>query len=107
MITVTEKAVDKIKEISDSEGIGHYSIRVKVVGGGCAGMTNEIFFEEKPLELDEVVEFGDVKIIVDPLSIQYLENVEIDYVEGNLGSGFKFNNPDVKSSCGCGHSYSV
>lgn len=107
MITLTQKAVDKVKEISESEDIGYQTIRVSVKGGGCAGFTYDMEFSDQISELDEVVEQSGIKIVTDPLSIQYLENVEIDFVEGPFGGGFKFNNPTVKSTCGCGSSFSA
>ncbi len=106
MITMTAAGVEKIKEFADSEGIGHTSIRLKVIGGGCAGMTNDMTFSDKVDEMDEVFEVDGVKIIVDPLSMQYLDGTEIDYVDRQYDSGFKFINPNTKGSCGCGHSQS-
>lgn len=106
MITVTPKAIEKIKEISEAEGIGHNCIRIKVLGGGCAGMTNDITFDDLISDVDEVFETDGVKLIVDPLSFQYLDSTEIDFMEHSYSSGFKFNNPNVKNSCGCGKSQS-
>ena len=106
MITITDTAVAKLKEISESDGVGHYSVRVKVLGGGCAGMTNDINFDDQPSDLDEIIEKDGIKILVDPLSVQYLDGTTIDYIEGLISSGFKFLNPNVKSSCGCGQSQS-
>lgn len=106
MITLTPKAVEKIKEIAEAEGISHNCIRVKVIGGGCAGMTNDMTFNEVINDMDEVFEQDSVKIIVDAMSHQYLDGTEIDYLEQGYSSGFKFINPNVKGSCGCGHSNS-
>jgi iron-sulfur cluster assembly accessory protein len=108
MITLTPSAIAKVKEISESEAIGHYNIRLKVIGGGCAGMSNDIYFEDlEPTNLDEVFEHDGVKLIVDALSISYLDGAEVDFVEMEFSSGFKVNNPQVKSTCGCGSSFSV
>ena len=107
MIHITEKAAKKIEEISNEEGIGHYSVRVRVVGGGCAGFTNDMYFDDQVGEMDETFELDGVKVIVDPLSFQYLDEVVIDYVDGPISAGFKFNNPNVTGSCGCGSSFSV
>jgi len=107
MIHLTEKAAKKIEEISNSEGIGHNIIRVKVVGGGCAGFSYDLFFDDQSSPLDEVSELDGVKIIADPLSFQYLDEMVVDYVEGPINSGFKFSNPNVKSTCGCGSSFST
>jgi iron-sulfur cluster insertion protein len=106
MIYITEKAAEKIKEISDSEGIGYYSVRVKVQGGGCAGFTYDLFFDDKIVDMDEVAELDGVKVIIDPLSFQYMDEVTMDYIEGTISAGFKFLNPNVKGTCGCGNSYS-
>ena len=106
MIYVTDKAVEKIKKIAEAEGIGHYNIRIKVIGGGCSGMTHDLFFEEKISDLDEVIEISDVKIVIDPLSFQYLENADINYIETSMGGGFKITSPDIKSTCACGSSVS-
>lgn len=107
MIAVTEKAAIKIKEISESEGIGHLNIRLKVIGGGCAGFSYDMFYEDNVSPMDETEEAHGVTLVIDPLSYQYLDGVEVDYVENHIGSGFKFINPNVKSTCGCGSSFSV
>ena len=107
MISVTDKAVAKIKEISEAEGIGHFNVRLRVIGGGCAGFSYDMYYEDKPSDMDETHEVNGVTVVVDPLSWQYLEGVEIDYVEGHMGAGFKFINPNVKGTCGCGSSFSA
>lgn len=107
MIHITEKAAKKIEEISNEEGIGHYSVRVKVIGGGCAGFTYDMYYDDQVGEMDEVCELDGVKVVVDPLSFQYLDEVVIDYMDGPISAGFKFNNPNTTGSCGCGSSFSV
>lgn len=107
MISVTDKAVAKIKEISEAEGIGHFNVRLRVIGGGCAGFSYDMYYEDKSSDMDETHEVNGVTVVVDPLSWQYLEGVEIDYVEGHMGAGFKFINPNVKGTCGCGSSFSA
>lgn len=105
MIQLTEKAIKKIKEISEAEGLGHLTIRVGVKGGGCAGYTQDMFFEDRPAkEMDEVIEQDGITILIDPLSNQYMENTTIDWVDSMFGAGFKFLNPNVTGSCGCGSS---
>lgn len=104
MIHLTEKAANKIVEISESEGIGHTTVRVKVLGGGCAGFTQDMTFDDQVSDMDEVIELDAVKVICDPLSFQYLDEVSIDWVDGPIGAGFKFINPNVTGSCGCGSS---
>jgi iron-sulfur cluster insertion protein len=106
MIHITEKAALKVKEISESEGIGHNTVRLKIIGGGCAGFTYDMFFDDSPSDVDEVIEFDGIKVIVDPLSYQYVEDVTMDYTVDTMSEGFKFENPNVKGSCGCGNSYS-
>lgn len=106
MISLTEKAVAKVKELADADGVGHYNIRLKVIGGGCSGYGHDMSFEEKIDELDETIEQNGIKIIVDPLSMQYLEGTEVDYIEGTITSGFKFLSPKSTGNCGCGSSVS-
>jgi len=110
MIQITEKAALKIKELSESEGIGHYSVRARVIGGGCAGFTYDMFFDDQVSDMDETVEvtdyYGTIKLVIDPLSLQYLEDTTIDWVDSPFGAGFKFLNPNVTGSCGCGNSVS-
>jgi iron-sulfur cluster insertion protein len=107
MITITEKAAAKVKEIASAENLEGQGLRLRVIGGGCAGFTYDLYFEDKIGDMDETYESMGVKLYVDPLSHQYLEATEIDYVESAHGAGFKFNNPNVKGSCGCGSSFSV
>ena len=107
MITITEKAAAKVKEISSSESLDGQGLRLRVIGGGCAGFSYDLYFEDKMTEEDEQYESHGVKLYVDPHSHLYLEETEIDYVEGAHGAGFKFNNPNVKSTCGCGSSFSA
>jgi iron-sulfur cluster insertion protein len=105
MITLTELAKQKIKEISEAEGIGHYCVRLKVLGGGCAGMSYDMLYDDQIGEMDEVLEFDDIKIVVDQLSASYMDGLEIDYIDREISAGFRFNNPN-KQSCGCGSSFS-
>ncbi len=104
MITMTERAAEKVREIAQAEDLSNQGLRLRVVGGGCAGFTYDLYFEDATTEMDEEFESLGVKLFVDPLSFQYLTDTEIDYVEGVHGSGFKFNNPNVTGSCGCGSS---
>ncbi len=104
MITLTESAASKISElISESEHVG---IRPGVQGGGCSGFSYTLKFSSGAEGSDKVLESGGVQIHVDKKSYLYLMGVEIDYVSG-LQSGFKFNNPNAKRTCGCGESFSV
>ncbi len=106
-VALTEVAAAKVHEIAKEEGLEGQGLRVQVKGGGCSGFQYDLFFDEKPTDMDLVVESRGVQIFIDPLSAQYLEGTEIDYVEGLSGAGFKFGNPNVKGTCGCGSSFSV
>ena len=107
MLRITPVAAAKVNEIRDAEGIEpNMALRVRVVGGGCAGFSYDLYFDE-PAEVDRQFEVAGVKCIVDEMSLMYLVGTEIDYVEGLQGAGFKFQNPNVKSTCGCGSSFSV
>ncbi len=105
-LSLTDKAVSKVREIREAEGLGEQGLRVRVIGGGCSGFTYDLFFEDEISDLDQTFESGGIKLYVDMMSFQYLEGVEIDYVEGLHGAGFKFLNPNAKSTCGCGSSFS-
>jgi iron-sulfur cluster insertion protein len=105
MIYLTKLAIEKIKEFADGEGLP-YIVRIKIIGGGCAGFTQDMLFDNKILDTDEQFDIEDVKLVIDQLSAQYLEDTTIDYIESQFGGGFKFINPNVKSTCGCGNSYS-
>ncbi|AKV02451.1 putative iron binding protein from the HesB_IscA_SufA family [Labilithrix luteola] len=107
MISMTDRAAAKVKEIvatTTDEDLSNQGLRVKVVGGGCAGFSYDLYFENEVGDMDEQFESNGVKLYVDPLSFQYLENTEIDYIEDVHHSGFKFNNPNTTGSCGCGSS---
>ncbi|MDW8249719.1 MAG: iron-sulfur cluster insertion protein ErpA [Myxococcales bacterium] len=107
MITMTERAAGKVREIAEAENLQGQGLRLRVIGGGCSGFTYDLYFEDTVSEMDEQFESHGVKLYVDPLSFQYLEGTEIDYVEELHAAGFKFNNPNSKGSCGCGSSFSV
>lgn len=104
-IKLSETAINKIKEISESEGMGHYNIRFKVIGGGCAGMTRDMYFEEIISPLDETMEVEGVTVIIDPLSLQYLDDTFVDYADNGISVGFTFKNDSIKTTCGCGNSF--
>ena len=107
MVSLSDKAAEKVKEIRGEENIGEsYALRLKVQGGGCSGFSYDLYFDQLQ-EGDRPFEVKGVKLICDEMSLMYLLGTEIDYVEGLHGAGFKFNNPNVKSTCGCGSSFSV
>jgi iron-sulfur cluster insertion protein len=107
MLGLTDKAAEKVKEIQAAEAIdATYGLRLRVVGGGCSGFAYDLYFDQLA-EGDRTFESHGVKLIVDVMSLQYLAGTSVDYVEGLQGAGFKFVNPNVKSTCGCGSSFSV
>jgi iron-sulfur cluster insertion protein len=107
MVMITSGAASKVNEIRNAEGIPDaQALRLRVVGGGCAGFSYDLYFDD-PTEVDRQCDIAGVKVVVDEMSLMYLVGTEIDYVEGLQGAGFKFNNPNVKTTCGCGSSFSV
>lgn len=107
MISITENAASKVQEIAEAESLQGQGLRLRVVGGGCSGFSYDLYFEDSPTDMDETFTSNGVALYVDPLSFQYLDGTEIDYVETLHGSGFKFNNPNMTGSCGCGSSFSA
>ena len=106
-IGLTALAAEKVKEIKTAEGIeDSYGLRLRVVGGGCSGFSYDLYFDQVT-EIDRTFSSHGVQLIVDEMSLQYLAGTNVDYVEGLQGAGFKFMNPNVKSTCGCGSSFSV
>jgi iron-sulfur cluster insertion protein len=107
MLGLTAKAAEKVREIQVAENIeATYGLRLRVVGGGCSGFAYDLYFDQLT-EMDRTFDSHGVKLIVDEMSLQYLAGTTVDYVEGLQGAGFKFVNPNVKSTCGCGSSFSV
>ena len=106
MVTLTETAAKKISDLRLEEGKPEWGLRIRIVGGGCSGMSYELGWDDTPVEGDNVVETNGVKVFVDSHSAPYLQGSEIDYVDNNmLVAGFAIKNPNVKSSCGCGSSH--
>jgi iron-sulfur cluster assembly accessory protein len=106
MVTLSEMAAKKITELRLEEGKPEWALRIRVVGGGCSGMSYELGWDDAPADDDSVVESQGIKVFVDTHSLPYLQGSEIDYVDNNMmGAGFAIKNPNVKSSCGCGHSH--
>src|SRR5437660_7353792 len=106
-LQITERAVGKVKEIMSSQQPAPAGLRIAVVGGGCSGFSYSMAFENTPNMLDKTYEYSGLKLFVDQASMLYLDGAEVDYVETLEGSGFKFSNPQVKSTCGCGSSFQV
>ena len=107
MVKLTDTAIGKVREILDSQEPKPSGLRISVVGGGCSGVSYSMAFENTPNMLDKTYNYDGLKVFVDQASLLYLDGAEVDYVETLEGSGFKFNNPQVKSTCGCGSSFSV
>ena len=107
MLTMTEKAQGKVKEILEAQPEQYAGLRVQIVGGGCSGFQYQMGFEKQANKGDEVIDMNGIQVFVDKGSAIYLDGTEIDFVEALTGSGFKFNNPNVKSTCGCGESFHV
>jgi iron-sulfur cluster assembly protein len=108
MITVTEKAKDKITQLRQEGGhsAGH-NIRVSVKSGGCSGLMYDLDFDEQIKPADEIFEDNGVKILVDKRSLLYLLGTTLDFSDGLNGKGFQFINPNASRTCGCGESFSV
>jgi iron-sulfur cluster insertion protein len=105
LVSLTLLAAEKVLEIKSAEGIeDDMALRLRVVGGGCSGFSYDLYFDAKN-EMDREVDCHGVHMVVDQMSLMYLVGTEIDYVEGLAGAGFKFHNPNVKSTCGCGSSF--
>src|SRR3954447_1728734 len=107
MITLTDKASEKVKEIQAAENLQGQGLRLRVIGGGCSGFSYDLFFDDEITDMDETFESHGIPMYIDQMSLTYLTGTEIDYVEGLYGAGFKFNNPVAKSTCGCGSSFSA
>jgi iron-sulfur cluster insertion protein len=106
MITLTETAAKKISDLKLEEGKPEWGLRIRMVGGGCSGMSYDLGWEDAPAEDDEVIESQGITVYVDKRSAPYISGSEIDYVDNNMmGAGFAIKNPNVKSSCGCGSSH--
>jgi iron-sulfur cluster assembly accessory protein len=107
LVGLSDKAAEKVREIRAEENIEDtYALRLKVQGGGCSGFSYDLYFDQAQ-ETDRNFEVKGVKLVCDEMSLMYLVGTEVDYVEGLHGAGFKFQNPNVKSTCGCGSSFSV
>ncbi len=106
-ITLTPNAIAKVKEIMGQQNPAPAGLRVGVVGGGCSGFSYSMAFENAAGLMDKTYEFDGLKVFLDATSAMYLQGATVDYVETLEGAGFKFENPNVKSTCGCGSSFSV
>jgi iron-sulfur cluster insertion protein len=107
VLQLTDNAVAKVKALIDEEANDDLKLRVFVTGGGCSGFQYGFTFDELAEEDDTLVEKDGVTVLVDPLSYQYIEGAEVDYVEGLEGSRFVVTNPNASTTCGCGSSFSI
>ena len=107
MITVTETAAGKIRALLEKEGNLTQGLRVAVRGGGCSGFQYHLEFEETPGEMDQVVESKGIRVFVDPKSSLYLNGVVLNFDDGLMGSGFQIENPNARTTCGCGESFGI
>ena len=107
MVTLTETAAKKVGELRLEEGKPEWGLRIRVVGGGCSGMSYELGWEDEQASDDNVIEAAEgIKVYIDQHSAPYLSGSEVDFVDNNMmGAGFAIKNPNVKSSCGCGQSH--
>ncbi|MEZ0326450.1 MAG: HesB/IscA family protein [Fimbriimonas sp.] len=106
MITLTERAASELTELITSQDKGGSALRVWVAGGGCSGLQYGMALDDNaPEEGDQVFENSGLKIYVDELSLGYMQGAQVDYVDDVLGGGFKIENPNATSSCGCGNSF--
>jgi iron-sulfur cluster assembly accessory protein len=109
MIHVTETAAEKINDLLTEEQKSGAGLRVFVQGGGCSGFQYGLMIDEGEgdEDSDQVFEVNGVRLLVDPISIRYLNGAEVDFVDNNMGGGFTIKNPNARSTCGCGSSFSV
>ena len=104
-INLTDAAVKTVKSLLEQKEVPNHGLRVFVSGGGCSGMQYGMALEAEARPYDHVVEKGGVKVFIDPTSMMYLNNAVIDYEDSIMGGGFKIENPNAVSSCGCGTSF--
>src|SRR5487761_855824 len=105
--TLTPEAIKKVREIMATQDPVPAGLRLGVVGGGCSGFQYSMSFENQSGMMDKVLNFDDLKVFVDSTSLMYLSGCVVDYVETLEAAGFKFENPNTKSTCGCGSSFNV
>lgn len=107
MVTLTDRAVKKIKSIFEEENKTNVELRLGIKGGGCSGFSYVMDFDNQSSETDQHFVVNDLKIVIDSKSLVYLAGTEVDFTDGFNGSGFVFNNPNATRSCGCGSSFAV
>ena len=107
MVTVSDEAAEKVRKLLGEQGNPGYGLRMGVVGGGCSGFQYKLEFEESPGDMDQVFESNGVKVFVDAKSSLYLNGVILRYDDGLMGAGFQVENPNARTTCGCGESFSA
>ena len=106
MITLTPRAITELKDLMATENKSSAALRVWVAGGGCSGLSYGMALDDgEPEEGDNLFEQEGIRIVVDPLSLNYMDGSSVDFVDDNLGGGFKIENPNAVSTCGCGSSF--
>jgi iron-sulfur cluster assembly accessory protein len=103
-LSITPAAADKVRELLEQENDPSLALRIFVAGGGCSGLQYGMTLDEEQ-EGDTVISQGEFKVLVDEMSLGYINGSEVDYVDSLMGAGFTVNNPNAVSSCGCGHSF--
>ena len=107
ILTLTPKAIERIRYLVSQSSSQDNILRVGIEKGGCAGLTYSMDYVSEIKEGDEIVDQDDIRVVIDPKAILYLLGTEMDYVEDKFSSGFKFNNPNEVSACGCGESVEI
>lgn len=104
IVGLTDKAAEKVKQLLEKENKKDYGLRVGITAGGCSSYMYDIGIEKSPKENDMVIEEKGVRIFINPESIAFMKGSTVDYLDSLTNAGFKIINPNVKTSCGCGHS---
>ena len=104
-LTLTDEAVDRLRQVLDGQQAPDAALRVFVTPGGCSGFSYGMSLEPEPAEDDEIVEQSGVKVVVDAFSKQYLEGAQVDFIDSLMGGGFTVVNPNAVKSCACGQSF--
>jgi iron-sulfur cluster assembly protein/iron-sulfur cluster insertion protein len=106
VITLTDTAADKVRELIEEEGDPSLALRVAVRPGGCSGFSYEMYFDTETDADDVEREYGPIRVVSDPMSAQMLDGATLDFKDGLMGAGFAIDNPNAQRSCGCGQSFS-
>ena len=105
-VSLTDNAVNKVREIMEAQGQTDGGLRIYVAGGGCSGFKYGMALDNEPAPDDEVVQVDGLRVFIDAMSLPYLKGANVDYVDDALlGQGFKVENPNAQSTCGCGQSF--